>query len=246
MKKSLSRVIIVLVSCLIPSLVNATSACSYSEQAELNNIAGNVKASFEFKEEVIPNGGVDPDNGEPMDITNYYFQISIVNITDKIYVSVKSEATGEEKNVYVSDTNNGVVQFKQEDIDNTNQYTINVYSNNDNCKGELFRTFALNVPLANPYADIGLCKDFPEYTYCKEFLTEPIEIEDFMNGINAYVETHKKNDVNEEQNNIKKENKIIKFYKDHTLVINMTAFIVVVIGVATTVILVKRKRSRVL
>ena len=33
--------------------VNAESACSYSEQAELNEIAGNVRASYEAKTEVV-------------------------------------------------------------------------------------------------------------------------------------------------------------------------------------------------
>ncbi len=247
MKKSLSRVIIVLVSFLIPCLVNAESSCSYSEQAELNNIAGNIKASYtaeerdEYYEDAI-NTDIADDEDDHM-LKEYYMNVNITNINDSIYLTVDNKVTGESKTYYSANANDGIISFEHSDVYKITEYEINVYSNNANCKGELIRKINLILPMINKYYFNSGCDDYQGYSLCQQYVTREFTDDEFVAGFEKYKSTHTEEEETEET---KKENKIVKFYKDHALVINIIAGVIVVAGVTTAVILIKRKRSRVL
>lgn len=246
MKKSLSRVIIVLVFCLIPSIVNAASACSYSEQARLNETAGNVKVSYtteerdEYYEDAI-NTDIADDEDDHM-LKEYYMNINIINVDDSIYITTTNKVTGETKTYYNTDASDGIISFEHSDVYKITEYEIGVYSNNSNCKGELIRKINMILPKINEYYFNSACDDNPEYSLCQQYVTREFTDDEFVLGLQNYENEH----TEEEAEEIEKENKIMKFYKDHALVINITAGVIVVAGVTTAVILIKRKRSRVL
>lgn len=244
MKKKGTSIILSLILLICPSIVKAASSCSYSEQAKLNDLVANVKASYEYIERLSAEKAIDPDSGEEMDDWEDIFKISVINITEDIYITVSNDVTGFEATYKYEDTNNGVVEFEQKDLTKVSEYEINVYSNNNNCAGELYRTFKLRTPMLNGFSNIAICNSYPNYYYCQEFLDTDVEIdyEKFYEGLESYQELHKE-EIPEETI---EENKLLKFYKEHALAINIVAGAIVVIGVATTVILIKRKRSRVL
>lgn len=245
MKKKGTSIILSLILLICPSIVKAASSCSYSEQAKLNDLVANVKASYEYIERLSDEKGMDPDSGEEMDVWESIFKISVLNITEEIYITISNDATGFEATYKYEDTNNGIVEFEQKDLTKVTEYKIDVYSNNSNCAGELYRTFTLKTPKFNVFSNIALCNIYPNYYYCQEFLDTDVEIdyEKFYDGLESYQELHPEEEQKEET---KKENKLIKFYKEHALAINIIAGVLVVGGVTATVILVKRKRSRVL
>ncbi len=247
MKKSLSRVIIVLVSCLIPSLVNA-EACDYSAKARLNEAAGNVKVSYsldkkEIIDEEVENTDLPPDEEDDHKSLVDFFKILIANVPDDLYITLTNKITGEQRTYYKSDAVDDVISFEYDDVSNITEYDIDIYSNNPNCKGELVRKMNLILPKFNEFSQTYDCINNPEFSLCKEFVTSDISFEDFENGINKYKNEHEET---EETAPAKKENKIIAFYKKHALVINIIAGMAVVIGVVIVVILIKRKRSRIL
>lgn len=234
-----------------PNLVNAESACSYSEQAELNDIVANVKASYEVVD--VPAGktlDVDHPNADgtfpEVDKVTKNFKISILNITDDIYVKVTNNQDNEVLNFKSSDLVDGIATFQTTRKYNLVTYKFEVYANKYSCIGEKFREFTITTPMYNAYSKKEACKENQDFFYCQEFIsTENISADEFYNKINEYKEQKKQEALTETEN----ENvwqRIKEFYHDHAILVNSIGVVIIAMGVATTVILVKKKRSRVL
>ncbi len=251
MKTNLKNLFLLAIILLTPSMVQAASSCSYSEQAELNNIVANVKATYEvvdiYKGKVLDIDSPD-ENGNIPEVDHYIkgFDITILNITDDIYVKVSNDANSNEKTYYYKDTNNGQVTFRTEETSKLVNYTIEVYSNKYSCAGERFRTIPLITPMYNPYSELAVCQNNSEFYYCQQFISsENISLGDFINQVEKYTE-EKQEEQQQEENNKNFIDKLKDFYNNNKLIIYSVGIVIVVAGVATTVILIKKKRSRVL
>lgn len=243
MKKSLTGFILVLTTLFIPSFVYAASACSYSEQVELNNIVANVKVNYEEAEREVD--AYNGDTGEPMKVSETYFDINITNITDDIYIKVKNDYTKGTSTYYVSDANNGTITFKQTNLNNIINYTIEIYSNRSACKDELYRTIQLSTPVFNYRYSMMICENRQDFYYCQKYLTTEIPSDsEFYDKLETYNETHPETEKEKQEET---KNKSIKeFYQDNKIIINIIISVILVLGVMGIVILIKRKRSRVL
>ena len=184
---------------LAPNLVQAQSVCSYAERAELNDIAANVKESYEVVD--IYNGkAIQLDSGldvDPeVDVYIKGFKISILNVTEDVYVTVKNDYDKDVKTFYNKDTNNGIASFETKNRSKLINYTIEVYANKYTCAGELLRKITLQTPTYNANSTFAVCDQYKDFYYCQQFLpSEPI-------GINAFFEQLEKYKV--EQSNEKK------------------------------------------
>ena len=253
MKTRLKNLFLLAIILLTPNFVQAESSCSYSEQAEINDIVANVKASYEVVE-IYGGKAYDVDNPNPdgtFPEVDYYlkaFNINIMNITEDIYVKVSNNLNHEVKTFRYSNTQNGTAYFQTNEVESLVTYTIKVYSNKYSCAGEMFREFALMTPQYNNYSERPACKLNPDFYYCQEFLpSENISFSEFQTKIKEYQEEKQKKEEEEKQNENKKfVDKLKDFYENNKLIIYSSGIIIVVAGVATTVILVKKKRSRVL
>lgn len=250
MKTYLQKLFLLAIIFLTPNFVHAESSCSYNEQAELNDIVANVKANYEVVN--IYNGkflDIDnqDENGNIPEVDSYIkgFDISILNLTEDIYVKISNDKNSESMTYYYKDTNNGMITFRTTEIEKLVNYTIEVYSNKYSCVGELYRSIPLSTPIYNPYSEMIACQDNPEFYYCQEFIpSENISLNEFAEKIQKYEQETKpeEKEVNEKENFFER---IKRFYTyNKTLIYSIG--IVIVVGVATTVILVKKKRSRVL
>jgi hypothetical protein len=246
MKKSLLGIAIVLATLIGPNIANAASSCSYSEQAALNEIVGNVKVSYEAAEYTDTDGWVDPDTLEPGEVTYWYLNINILNVTDDIYVVVEDDYEDATRTYYYDTTNGtGEIVIVQDYMDEPVNYTINLYSNNESCKGELYRTINLTTPWYNEYSRSSLCDGIDDYYYCQTYISgERIADEELNDKILEYKESLVTFD-NEEEQNIE-ESAIKEFMKNHVAAITITASIITILGGTTIVILVRKRRSRVL
>ena len=249
MKTNLKKLFLLAIVLFIPHVVSAASLCSYSEQAELNNIVGNVKATYEAVD-VYLGKTLDIDNGKdvPDEIDDYTrgLKINILNITDDIYVKVTSKNDNKEYTFKYSDTDNGVAEITTTDVEELNTYTIEVFSNKYACVGERYRIFELQTPMYNFYSKLQICADNPNYYYCQEFIpTENVNATYFYENIEKYAQ--KEDVVTPEEEKTKNFlDKLKEFYENNKLIIYSVGIVIVVAGVATTVILIKKKRSRVL
>lgn len=245
MKKRLTSVFLAITLLILPHFVNAASGCSYKEQAELNDIVSNIKASYEAtkeKTETYP----DPDDIEAtIDVYEPRVEIKILNLTDDVYIKVINGNSKEENLYYNKDAKDGVITIKQNDLSTLNTYTIEVYSDKYACRGELFRKIEVTTPIYNSYSELEACNKNPDFYYCQEFITSKnISYDEFYKNLAKYENNEKPEEIKEEEKSFFE--KIKEFYQNNKIVINVVLTIVIVGGVATTVILVKKRRSRVL
>ncbi len=250
MKTNLRKFLLLAIILLSPNVVRAESLCSYSEQAELNNIVGHVTAKYEAVD--VYNGkAVDVDrqdeNGNAPEVDFYLrgLKISILNITEEISVKVTSKNDGKEYTFEYKDTDNGVAEITTTDVEELNTYTIEVFANKYACIGERYRTFDLKTPMYNFYSQLQVCEENPGYYYCQEFIpTNNINAEAFYKNIENYQQEEESPIEEPENKNFL--DKLKEFYENNKLIIYSVGMVIVVAGVATTVILIKKKRSRVL
>ncbi len=243
MKKNVLGVMLAL-SLLLPINIQAESTCNYNEQAELNNIAANVKANYESTQVYAGKAANSDDLSEEVDLYNWALKINILNVTEDIFIKVKDKNTGEEKLYSPKEAIDGIISFTHEDISQTDNLTIEIYANKYDCAGDLLQKIELLIPQYNPYSDYGICDTYTDYYYCQQFITgENIPEEDFWLKVEEMQEQEEKEQQQEEQGFFVK---IKNFYKENKVTINILGSIVVVGGVVTTVILIKKRRSRVL
>ena len=253
MKTSVKSMFLLAFLFLIPNFVQAANSCSYSEQAELNEIVSHVNANYEVVE-VYAGKSYDVDNPNEdgsmpeQDVYRKNFDIHILNLTEDIYVKVKNNDNEEVKTFYYRDTQDGVITFRTDNVYKLVTYTIEVYSNKYSCAGEKFREFTLVTPLYNIHSNDIACIKNPEFYYCQEFLTsENITSSEFRLKVK---ELEAQKELEKEQEHQEKDEgffeKIKEFYKSNAIVVNSIVGVIVVMGVVATVILIKKKRSRVL
>lgn len=249
MKKSLVGVILTSVLLFGPNIVNAESSCSYSEQAELNNIAANVKTTYETVK-VKTGTIIDVDASNEfetvyMDLIESGFDIYVLNVTEDIYVKVSNDKNDEVYTFRNSDTDGGVAKFQTTKTDEMVTYTIEIYANKYDCTGEIIRKYTMMTPMFNRYSELQVCADNPDFYYCQEFIsTETISYESFYKKLNEYVEKVEVEEQKENEKNLWE--KIKDFYHDNMIAINIAGTVIVIAGVTTTAILIKKRRSRVL
>ncbi len=253
MKTKLKKLFLLAIILMIPNLVDAESLCSYNEQVELNNIVSNVKATYEAVE-IYAGQMYDADNPNedgtmPLKDTHIKgFNISILNITEDIYVRVSNNYNDEVKTYAYKDTENGTITFQTTNNEQLITYTIEVIADKYACAGEKFRDIYLTTPIYNVYSKWKDCKENPEFYYCQEFLpSENISMDEFDVKMEAYQEQKQQEEQKQEEQQQKSFlTKVKELYENNKLIFNSIIVVIIIAGVATTVILIKKKRSRVL
>lgn len=157
MKKIIGFLLIILsFICVGNVYAEEDTTCSYASKASLQKAAGNVEANYTIKK--------DENN-------NYYFEVSIYNITDEIYVIISNNVTKEETQVLSSMTTNNVYTFNVNDTVTVVEYTIHIRSFKYGCNDEL-RKFTIIKPRYNDISELELCKrdGMIEYSYCQQWI----------------------------------------------------------------------------
>lgn len=251
MKEKYQVVFLLVMMVFIPGYVKAESSCNYSEQAELNKIVADVKATYEPVSTYVGKG-LDVDKADEegnipeIDVYARVFHISLLNVTDDVYVKVTNNYDDTVLTLRKSDAKeDGIVTFQAVGMDSLITYTFEVYANKYACLGELFRKFYLTTPIYNRLSETLSCKDYPNYYYCQEYLnSEPISYDAFFEGLDKYKESLNNKKAEEKKKNVLE---IVQdFYKKNKIAINIVLSIGVIVGGTTIVIVIKKRRSRVL
>lgn len=257
MKKKLILATGVLVF-LLPFSVVKAATCDYSEQVELNNIAGTVKANYEIKDIVTdydgnPVSGIDPKDvtadSENLTVIKAIY-LNILNVTDDIYFRIKSDQDLD-KTYYFNDLENGSLILNSGMLEKIINYQIIIYSNRANCSGTELRKIDIVTPKENPYSKMSMCQDLKSLDYCKEYITAPFYQSDseIQNTIqNKFTEQKQKEQIkkDEEEKKIGFWEKIKDFIVTNKIYFFLAIGIIAIIGVVAIVIVIKKRRSRVL
>ena len=221
--------------------VYAISSCSYKEQAELNNEAAQIKVKYEEKEDVTYlEPGECGEAGDGCSKTSYYFAITILNMSENFYIDVTGSNNMKERYTY-SDVKDGVITFDYKNISEIGNFTFNVYSSaKTGCANEKYRVIHYSTPKFNTYYYDGECSDLSDFYLCQKYITsEEPRFSDFIKQVTEY---RKKIDEEKQKANRSFLEKLFDFVDNHKVLLGVTTTIVVV-GVATVVIVKKRKDS---
>lgn len=229
--------------------VNAAE-CSNSEKVRLDSLAAKVKTTYELAqmETDIPSlpSEADPEASENIKID--VFKVGIINVTDELYVEVTEKNDKSQIKRYTSSDalEDEIIYFYSENAYEAKEYTMKIYANTSACKGTLLQSRTISLPVYNQFADLPVCTEqYPEFAYCQKFLNAEVSYTQFSSELENY-----KNKT-EEQEQIKEQEKsflekVKDYYKEHKIIIFSAAGTIIIVGVATAAIVIKKRRSRLL
>lgn len=240
-------------------VANAASTCDYSEQVNLSSAASVVQANYEIVTDIVyvSTGLPAPDDVTEEDVSfdsdyalSQKINVFLLNLSDDVYVEVKNNLGFNETYTYAN-TDSGKIMFFSGDLSDILTFTFTIYSNSSNCKGESLRTLSLTTPKYNTFSDYNACDLIPDFSYCQEFITTPFYATE--QEISGYIfdEFYKKQEElkQEKQETESKKSffdKVKDFLNQYRYWFIGIFVIIVFVGVATTVIILKKRRSRII
>lgn len=247
MKKKVVVMLAGILAVLNLNVVDATSLCTFEEQSRLNKVAASVKAVYEEAEEKLdPSLFIVTEETEDGDFYDLYFKIIFTNITEDMYVKVTNDYNDEIKFIRYSDTTNGSYTLNWYELDSVVRFTYEVYSSDKTkCKDEKYFTNYLVTPKYNDFHTSIICEGITDYLPCQKYITVDMEYSEQYNKIVDYVKNEQENQKDLDEN--KKWYEIIgDFVKQHKKAFVAGSSIIVIAGVATIVVVIKRKRESVI
>ncbi len=217
--------------------VNAASLCSYQEQNTINQKAANIKVSYEILTEKI-----ESTSGQVT--TMDYINVSLLNISEEFYVSIKNDFNSEIKTYNYGDTNNGSIVFRWDNLDKTTNFTIEIYTTaKTSCPNELYKTLYLLTPRRNFFGFSDSCALYPDFELCQKYVKTNSEIteENFRKKLEKFELEHSKKEDSE--NSKIDENDIWKSFKKYGLII-LGVSVIIGAGIFIIVVNTKNKKQR--
>ena len=237
--KTIKKITIAIMAIFLSVIKVEGASCTYVEKAKLNETASKVKTNYEVIEEEIEQEYIDPDTGEKGTYKSIKtsFKISIYNLTEDLYVLENNSLTKEEKYIFYENTVNGIYSFVSEDIENIIKYDYKIYSNLENCTGDILKSYSFTKPKVNLYSQYRMCEGLEEVPYCRIYLTEDIKMSE-AELEEALVKYISKKENKEKEN---KEKGITEVIKENYIYI--ITGVVLVVGTAVVTIIIVKKRS---
>ena len=144
--------------------VKAASNCNSVEQLELNEKAAEVKVSYE-----LVNDKYTDENNDVWDIE--FFRVSILNLSEDLYIKVTNNITNEEKIYEYSDVKDGIITFDWDNVIKVAKFNFEIYTSDKTaCPAEKLKTLNLNIPRFNQYYSMQMCND-SESKLCEKYVT---------------------------------------------------------------------------
>lgn len=211
--------------------------CNNEDSKKVKDAAQKIEVSYTIKNMLV---GTSIDIDEPdmpeVEEYDYGFEIAIKNITEDIYVVVKNDYSNDVFTYHYADTENGVKTFESIATDEAVNFTFEVKSENVNCKDEDYRKITLTTPIYNLYYRYQFCSDNPKSKVCKMFVNEKISAKEFAAEVNAKKEDNQKSDDSNKKN-------VPTFVKENKYLFIIGGIVIVIIGVATVCVKIKKRRG---
>ena len=230
--------------------VNAKTKCGLDEDIALNKEVINIKANFEEKERIIDPSEYDlPEDyeGDPKDyqLKENYFQVNIMNLSDKFYLEIKNEDNSFYKKVTYNDVHDSVASFNWTDLSKVTSLTLNVYtSDKTSCPNEEIRRFYLTLPRYNSYHEYAQCNYVPDSYICQKYVTfDELDFNDYIKKVNQ--EIKKKDKAIEKKEDSEKSGwqKFVSSLKKNKKIIFICLACVVTIGIVVLIIYLQRRKK---
>lgn len=194
MKRGYYSLVLFFCMFIFPTFVHAE--CSYERTAELSRIASNVQLSYNYRLEY----GLEYD-------------VHITNLTNDVY------AMDNFGNVFTGNTDITKHYSYFDNITFTADEPINynIYSNDDNCKGEYLLKKYINFPNYNVNSSSEDCKKYPDFKYCQVWSSNiGISPEKFKMELNKFINS---NNLKEEKAKANDSDDIFKYINSNVLIL---------------------------
>ena len=218
--------------------------CPTSSLAQVQKDASVVQVSYE-PYEYKPEGFDDP-NSSNYSVLVYYMDIKIRNLPDTVSVKVSNTQGGSFSVDSDSADADGVITIRQKDTSAIVNYTFELKARTYDCYGRTLRTIRLSVPKYNAYSKRQVCTDIPDYYLCQPYILYDVNASKFLDSVTSYKEKLSKKNASTEKELQGKTNIVSKAAKTISKHKYWIIGGIVLIGVAATVVIVKKKRSSVL
>ena len=235
----------------------AESACSYSEQAQLNSDFANVKVAYEevvtmydtATNEPVAEKDIDPKKKDIVSETEgyyegYSFKISILNMTKNMYVEVTNDNTDETRLFTYEDAKDGTIEFNHgsDMIVKVTTYTFKFYSSDETgCPDEDLGKKTLVTPRYNDLSYTQVCEENPKIDACQKYVTFPDEGQDaFFALVDSQLSDEEQ--TKEDGNDTSKTGIMEFITKNKEVILISVGALVVIIGAA--VIITKRNNKK--
>ena len=218
--------------------VKAASLCNYQEQMELNQKAAAVSWSYEVVEETL--------EGNETTIINPFFRITILNVTEDLYVVIKNDVDNNSVRFEASDAKDGIITYDWKHDETITNFTLEVYSSNKtNCANEVYKTFYMTTPRYNDFYNREICHQYADFYLCQKYITtDEVSEDDFLQKVESYdngkIDDEGK-DIPEDKDDKLTDN-IFKFIDDYKWVI--VGVVVLAVGTATVILIRNRRKQR--
>ena len=212
--------------------------CNNEESKKVKDAAQGVEVSYTIKKMYVGKTiDIDSPDMPEEDAYDYGFEIAIKNITEDVYVVVKNDYSDDVFTYHYADTENGVKTLESLANDDVVNFTFEVKSENANCKDEDYRKITITTPVYNYYTDYTFCKNNPKVDVCKTFVSKLFTQEEFASAV------EKVNKDNDKKENKETNDKIANFVKENKYLFIIGGIVIVIIGVATICVKIKKKRG---
>lgn len=240
--KKLSYLLTFILSFIILANSSFAILCGDTELNDLSKEAGAVKVTYEEKKENDTQSDFVPEVDYELDETySYYFNINILNITDKIYVTVYNPNDNTTKTFTSADAVNGVASFLWKDLTEVANLKVTIYaSSNTSCPNYKLLEIGKTIPMFNVYYDMPYCLQKQDEKICQKYVTSKVTSDQYNKLVKRVDEENTR--IMEKEN--RKSTSIINYIKNNWLLITIIGSTVLIIGVAITVVIIKKKRSR--
>ena len=231
--------------CFLTFFQSVNAACDYDRQVELMTQASNVNITYEIGEFATGNQieSDDDPNVEMVDEYETRFKIDIYNLTPDIYVEVKNNYTNETETYYYDDSDEGTITWYRlpEDFDHLVGYTVTVYSNDTNCRGDVLQILPeLITPQFNYLANEAECRSLKNQGqtpyYCEPYITTDLNMDyyEFLEIANSELDKLEQAEADQTEDD--------NFWERYGYIF-LIVIIVILIGGIATVIVRRYKRS---
>lgn len=214
-------------------VMRVNAVCNYTDKAAANKKAANVKLNYEVVE----------DKQESDDGTvsiNEYFKMSILNVTEDLYVTVTNDVTNTTNTYRYSDAKDGVITFNWDNNEVVTNFTMKVYgSDKSPCQEEELRTIRKQTPRYNDFANRAICQDMKDFYLCEKYTTvENIDESMFINKVSDYAEG--KIDEEGESKEEKKDKNLLYYLNEYKWYI-IGCLLVIAVGSGIAIVIRNKK-----
>jgi len=153
-------------------------ACTNDELSRIKEVAKKVEINYEYEfKEINQNGETIRYPVYSLVATNLSDEIKVLIIKNYLSGDYKEFKNGKETTASL----NGFSEGEKVNI------TIKAFTPNK-CSGKTVRSIVVKLPYYNNFSEEDICKVYPEFKYCSEFVDQTIQLDTFNQEIEKYIE----------------------------------------------------------